>query len=375
MLLVKKVVIGKRTVDRITPVSEHRPLSELTSHGRSPRITFGIIVLNGEPFTRYCLRSLYPWAHEIIVVEGACPGASTVATPDGHSTDETIDVVRTFMQSEDPDDKVHLVTAEDAGHPNGFWPEKDAMSQAYAARATGNYIWQVDIDEFYSSHTFSVIYDYLLESYDAVVIPTRTYWGALDVEVDTYYHKVYDQGDFRRVFAWHPEFHYATHRPPTVLDANGISANHKRVVTARMLRAKGAFLHHYALLFPHQVGAKGAYYDNAPWARGREMMRWTNSCYLGLQNPFRVHNVVNHISWLHRFTGEHPEDIQRMWHCIEQGLHPAVSVRPMGDVSKLLKSPLYLLATAGLRVAAPPIRCMRLLKQKLFPKSSLGSRT
>ena len=35
-----------------------------------PRVTFGIIVLNGEPFTRYCLRSLYPFAHQIIVVEG-----------------------------------------------------------------------------------------------------------------------------------------------------------------------------------------------------------------------------------------------------------------------------------------------------------------
>ena len=35
-----------------------------------PRVTFGIIVLNGEPFTRYCLRALYAFAHEIIVVEG-----------------------------------------------------------------------------------------------------------------------------------------------------------------------------------------------------------------------------------------------------------------------------------------------------------------
>ena len=40
-----------------------------------PRVTYGIIVLNGEPFTRYCLRSLYPFAHEIIVVEGAVTAA------------------------------------------------------------------------------------------------------------------------------------------------------------------------------------------------------------------------------------------------------------------------------------------------------------
>ena len=38
-----------------------------------PRISFGIIVLNGEPFTRYNLRALYPFAHQIIVAEGGGP--------------------------------------------------------------------------------------------------------------------------------------------------------------------------------------------------------------------------------------------------------------------------------------------------------------
>ena len=44
-----------------------------------PRISFGIIVFNGEPFTRYCLRALYPFAHEIIVVEGGHEGRSLAA--------------------------------------------------------------------------------------------------------------------------------------------------------------------------------------------------------------------------------------------------------------------------------------------------------
>ena len=57
-----------------------------------PKITFGIIVLNGEPFTRYCLRALYPFAHEILVVEGAAP----VATPDGRSTGGTLETLYRF---------------------------------------------------------------------------------------------------------------------------------------------------------------------------------------------------------------------------------------------------------------------------------------
>src|SRR4030095_3477444 len=91
-----------------------------------PKITFGIIVLNGEPFTRYCLRALYPFAHEIIVVEGANPSAAAYATPDGHSVDGTLEVLRHFKADEDPEDKLRLIVRD------GFWSEKDEQSRAYA---------------------------------------------------------------------------------------------------------------------------------------------------------------------------------------------------------------------------------------------------
>ena len=66
-----------------------------------PRVTFGIIVLNGEPFTRYNLRALYPSAHEIIVVEGVVPVAASIATRDGHSTDGTLEALYRFKAEED----------------------------------------------------------------------------------------------------------------------------------------------------------------------------------------------------------------------------------------------------------------------------------
>ena len=91
----------------------------------NPRISFGIIVLNGEPFTKYCLRQIYPYAYEIIVVEGGSRKAINEA-PDGHSTDGTLEALRKFKEKEDPEDKVKIVTHE------GFWTEKDEQSQAYA---------------------------------------------------------------------------------------------------------------------------------------------------------------------------------------------------------------------------------------------------
>ena len=108
-----------------------------------PKVTFGIIVLNGEPFTKYCLRSLYRFAHEIIVVEGASQRASCISTPDGHSRDDTLESLHKFKEQEDPENKLRIVTRD------GFWSEKDEQSQAYAEMAGGDYLWQVDIDEFY----------------------------------------------------------------------------------------------------------------------------------------------------------------------------------------------------------------------------------
>ena len=87
-----------------------------------PNITFGIIVLNGEPFTRYCLRALYPFAHEIIVVEVAGIAAAGGATPDGHSSDGTLETLYQFQAEEDPENKMQIITRD------GFWSEKDEMS-------------------------------------------------------------------------------------------------------------------------------------------------------------------------------------------------------------------------------------------------------
>ena len=111
-----------------------------SSPDSEPKITFGVIVLNGEPFVRYTLRSLYPFAHEIIVVEGAAPAAKNIATADGHSRDGTLGELRRFKAEEDPDGKVTVVTAEDEGRPDGWWHgEKHEQSRAYASRATGNW--------------------------------------------------------------------------------------------------------------------------------------------------------------------------------------------------------------------------------------------
>ena len=128
-----------------------------------PEVTFGIIVLNGLPFLEYNLRALYPFAHQIIVVEGAVGAAATLATPEGHSLDGSLEFLRRFKEERDPEGKLVLVTAEEDGAPDGFWSEKDEMSQAYARRATGDWLWQVDSDEFYLEEDMRAVFAMLDE--------------------------------------------------------------------------------------------------------------------------------------------------------------------------------------------------------------------
>ena len=195
----------------------------VASADQRPRVSFGIIVLNGEPFTRYCLRSLYPHAHEIIVVEGGHEDTRSVTTPDGHSIDGTLDVLYRFRDEEDPEGKVKIVTRD------GFWPKKDELgrdrtpqSRAYAELATGDYLWQVDIDEFYRDADIRTVLDMLSSdpSITAVSFRERTFWGDIRYVADGWYLRR-GKDCFHRLFKWGAEYRYVTHEPPTVHDPSG----------------------------------------------------------------------------------------------------------------------------------------------------------
>lgn len=308
----------------------------------APRITFGIIVLNGEPFTRYNLRSLYPFAHEIIVVEGACFGAENIATPDGHSRDGTLEVLREFKAEEDPENKVTVVTAEDEGYPNGFWPgEKHEQSQAYAKRATGDYLWQVDIDEFYRAEDMRAVIQMLRDDPGITTMSFRqlTFWGGLNYWTDGWYLR---RGAtyFHRLFKWEPGFAYTTHRPPTVIDAKGRNLRDLHWLKGTQTARLGIRLYHYSLLFPKQVIDKCDYYGHADWARRDAAQAWADENYMSLSSPCRVHNVYSHPSWLERFRGVHPQQVHQMMGDIQAG-KVDVHLRRTDDIELLLHLPAY----------------------------------
>jgi hypothetical protein len=322
--------------------------------GDRPRITFGIIVLNGEPFTRYCLRSLYPFAHQIVVVEGASPHAKAIATPAGHSSDGTLEILRRFKAEEDPEGKLEIVTAEDDGHPNGFWAgEKDEQSQAYARRVTGEYLWQVDVDEFYRPEDTEKVLDLLAARPEitAVSFNMIAFWGSLNVIVDGPCLRL-GARQFHRLFRFGPGYKYHTHRPPTVLDPEGRDLRGLNWLNGQATERLGIGLLHYALLFPKQVREKCAYYSRAFANVRSDAQRWAEESFLRLEHPYRVHNVYSYPSWLERYHGSHPREVLRMMEDIQAG-RVKMELRPTGDVEALLGSAKYRLGRAALKASWP----------------------
>jgi len=322
-----------------------------------PRITFGMIVLNGMPFLPYNLRALYPYAHQIIVVEGASPGAAVIAGKGGHSTDGSLEELRRLAREEDPLGKITVVTAEEDGHSDGFWPgEKDEQSRAYAARATGDYLWQIDVDEFYMPRDMQAILNLLTldPGITAVTFPTWTVWGDLNCIVDGWYLRR-GAGDYHRLFKWGPGYTYISHRPPTVVDERGTDTRTLRWLDARATRQLGVTMYHYSLLFPGQVREKAEYY--AAWGLYddyyADSLQWMADSYLTLRHPYRVHNNYRFPSWLRRFDSRHhPPQVLEMMNAIASRKTPA-GRRDMSDAEVLLDSRLYAAGRAFLGMAEP----------------------
>jgi len=297
------------------------------------KISFGIIVLNGQPFVKYCLRQIYPFAHEIIVVEGACVNAKSIATKDGHSTDGTLRVLKEFKKEEDYDNKLKIITKK------GFWSEKDEQSRAYAKVITGDYLWQVDIDEFYKEEDIKTMLKILQQDPKITAISFKqiSFWGDIKYYTDGWFLKhqfplVY------RVFKFNKGYKYVTHRPPTIINDQGKDLKEIKHVNGDYIYKKYDIrMYHYSLLFPKQVIEKSKYYNKQ---FKKDFVNWAKSSFFKLNHPFRVHNVFDYPSWLERYNGQHPLQVTLMMKDIKNG-NLNVKMRNNKDVEKILSSKEY----------------------------------
>jgi hypothetical protein len=317
-----------------------------------PRVSFGIIALNALPFLEYNLRALYPFAHEIFVVEGATRAAASLATADGHSTDGTLEMLNEFKRRRDPDKKLQVVSALEEGYVDGVWPEKDEMSRAYAKRITGDWLWQVDSDEIYRTGDIQAVCD-LLEanpSISTISFPYYEFFGGFHSVITGSWH-LYEQTLCHRVFRWEPGFTYTSHRPPTVIDAEGNDLRSKGWVSSPKNGEASIFLFHYSYVFPKQAQQKVGYYSNVSWTSAfRQNERWMKESYQLLRRPmFLGEKGWPNLQWLEPFRGKHPEVVEELLSDLTKG-KVKETLRGEIDIQRLLASPIYTMQKIAARI-------------------------
>jgi hypothetical protein len=98
---------------------------------------------------------------------------------------------------------------------------------------------------------------------------------------------------------------------------------------------------------------KCRYYGRAPWANhARSAQAWADRVFLGLENPFRVHNLYIYPSWLERFRGVHPLAVQQLIADIKWG-GVREPLRGTEDIEDLLRLRLYRLGRCFLKAVSP----------------------
>ena len=213
------------------------------------RTTYLLNVLNGEPFIRYQLDSIYPHAHQIIIVEGAYKRFS-YAAPNYRSTDKTLDIIAGYP---DPCHKITLIS-------NPFYYEdRLEMCNEAIKHVDCDILWQIDVDEFYSDST----HEYIRKAFsrcsqlDQVSFHFRDYYKGLEYIVSGYDKSLVD---VIRVIRFSPGMTWLNQRPPT-LGLNGKSIQPRLALTGSQLAQDGHYLHNLSLLFDSQVKDKYQYYS------------------------------------------------------------------------------------------------------------------
>lgn len=110
---------------------------------RPARLVQCIQMLNEAEFAEQVLGHIYNEVDRIIVVEGAVENHPR-ATPDGHSIDNTLEIIRNFKKDKDPKNKLSIISIQ---RP---WKNLEEIKQVFLDMSIpGDWIIINDADEFY----------------------------------------------------------------------------------------------------------------------------------------------------------------------------------------------------------------------------------
>jgi len=227
------------------------------------------------------LRHLYSFADEIFITEGATKvtgdhywdGDTTWATKDGHSTDDTLQIIESFP---DPDNKITVIKKD------GFWNGKTEMCNEWSKRATGDYLWQIDADEFYLEEDIKKI-KWMLEKHepDAVHFFANHFWGDFDHCINETTGGGWGNDiPWRRIFRHLPGAKWLSHEPPDYQLPDGKICNQCSVIPRQETLRAGIKMHHYSCVCKEQIDFKTKFFKNSIYLQLWKKWKENNNCRL-----------------------------------------------------------------------------------------------
>jgi hypothetical protein len=129
---------------------------------------------------------------------------------------------------------------------------------------TGDYIWQIDSDEFYLKKDVELIRAMLdIARPDAVHFFANHFWGDFTHCLDeTNGSRWGNDIPWMRIFRHVPGASWITHEPPDYMHPSGFRCNHGKVVVREETLRLGIKMFHYSYVKKSQIDFKARFFRN-----------------------------------------------------------------------------------------------------------------
>ena len=267
-------------------------------------------VCNGEYFLRECLECVYPYAHKIIIAEGAtAKWGNTHRWKTPRSQDNTINIIKQFP---DPNNKVVLIQND------SFYKNETQQSNLTLKAMPGDtdYIWVLDADELYTGAGIKHVIK-RLRNKNFTYVEFNMYNFFKNIHTIAY-----DSGKgwgyntpIPRIFKYYKGSLFQSGRgekiPPTILDNKGRNVKKIRPLFAGDNKT---FMYHYSYVLDKQVREKIYYYSKL--FKRRDLLLWYKNVWKRWDDNRKLVEVKHSVhptvrgGKTKRFTGEHPGPIK-----------------------------------------------------------------
>lgn len=273
---------------------------------RKPKIIQCIQALNEESLIEACILQIYNKVDKILLIEGAVENKVKIgqATPDGHSIDNTVQIIKRVIAEKDPDNKIIFIQIDRA-----FKDLEELKNMFFNYMSEDDWMLITDVDEFIHPETVDLLRKAI------TIEPHATEF------VPTFYHFWHDKNHIRNPGgsngAWgcqHQRFikfqyglNYKTH--PVAADKNGVCTYFDPRYLPRRFVLPGFEIFHYSYMNFRKdaILGKRAFYDKE---LGQEK-HGNVAAYERGGNTFEFENYIEPNNEVLFFDGIHPEIIQQ----------------------------------------------------------------